>query len=182
MKQAFTVDDILTDTVIQSGRWKRYLELTNGDSDGYFHVNRFNKRIKAQEFKIQQKRLSLPKNYIRIEEECSICLEPILSLTNCWKTWCGHSFHRSCLSSQYYHSLEHQYDMCCSMCRGYVGILEFIDGFRYNVRDKMSCNFCTLDILDELDNLVPDVCGDCCHFHGMNDNCNFCLHYRHTKN
>jgi hypothetical protein len=111
------------------------------------------------------------KKYIKIGEECSICLEKIFHKNNAFLTLCGHSFHKSCLALQ--HS-KNYLDACCPLCR---------EDYIY---DNDICNrYNSTNGLDKLENFwycidysVPLLChSNFEHFIGTDKKCKYCITY-----
>ena len=119
------------------------------------------------------------KSYIRIGEECPICIEPILYKSNANLTSCGHSFHRKCIQRMIgLNRLRNIWDFICPLCRTNTG--EYDDLFRYNSRTRNG-----LDRLEEFwMNKEHKSCRVCDfsslhnHYLGFNKNCKECLSYR----
>jgi len=116
------------------------------------------------------------KTYVKIGDECAICLENIVHKSNTYLTGCGHSFHRSCL----FKVLETRWSekplsiLKCPCCRCGLGTPEFLE--RYN---------CESNGLDKLENfwlvkdfIIPEYCRNNSHYLGMKRECVTCEKYR----
>lgn len=79
------------------------------------------------------------RHYIRIGEECPICLEGIFHKRDAQITECGHAFHYSCL--QQYSYKDKTLHTCCPLCRKHF---LRIDKNRYSRYSKRH-----LDILED---------------------------------
>jgi Ring finger domain len=125
------------------------------------------------------------KCYIGFGEQCSICLEPIVSKTNAHLTPCGHPFHRKCLIDNYQYrekhnmTLEFSNEIPCPVCR--TGLVWCCVGFenldKYNTENG----------LDKLENVLLSIsiapylsCYKCNKGLGMNKSCNICECYRNN--
>jgi hypothetical protein len=133
------------------------------------------------------------KRYISPLEECSICLDKIVSEKNAYITNCGHAFHKSCLFKSYETSfLNHRpyeqngiikyFQFLCALCRKQIIYPEFYCKYPqwcYNASEK---NY--LDVLEEFwlskDFTMVQICHNGLKNHslGMNKNCSKCLQYR----
>jgi len=112
------------------------------------------------------------KRYCRKDEVCAICLEMCFFQKNTWITACGHVFHKTCLKNYYQFDAK---DKTCPTCRGNAGNMEFLDGMRFQVGLSTTNK---LDLLDEIDSLIPKSCENNDHFLGMKKECNVCCEYR----
>ena len=121
------------------------------------------------------------RQYIKIGEECPICIDPILYKTNAYLTGCGHAFHKKCLLkmfeskwSEKLYSVFH-----CPMCRTSLGLPELDKRYNTDIAEDGSFNS-----LDELENfwITKDymMCQPCSKSHpiGMKYNCKKCRNYR----
>lgn len=120
------------------------------------------------------------KVYIKPGEECSICLEKIMTKRNAYLTACGHSFHKNCLFKTYETKRQtNPYcSLLCPLCRAKLG-LDIKDlAYRYRY-------ICT-NQLDNLENFwlrKNYLCCDICpsknfHYIGMKKDCNYCKKYQ----
>lgn len=130
--------------------------------------------------------ISLPcrmntRQYIKIGEECPICIEPIIHKTNAYLTGCGHAFHKTCLLKTMEAKWEEKlYSVIhCPMCRRSIGLPEFHKRYNTDIKDDG-----TIHCLDELENfwITKDyvMCQPCKkdHYMGMRINCKKCMEYR----
>jgi hypothetical protein len=118
--------------------------------------------------------LTKNKNHFRLGRECAICLSSIFRVKNCWITKCGHAFHKKCLREWIYHSLKTS-ESSCPECRGEMGCCEYLDGINFVVQPYIQ-NFC--DLIEEVDNLLPQLCFSCHQNLGMNfKHCDECKHF-----
>lgn len=115
------------------------------------------------------------KHYIKITDECSICLEPILYKKNAILTSCGHCFHRNCIIKIKY---NREYELPCPLCRHDLRLEhgDIIPFRHYNskkILDKLE------DFWNNIELLYPDIClnGDNL---GMNKDCFYCNRYIKT--
>ena len=127
------------------------------------------------------------RSYIRIGSKCSICLCSIIHKRNAWITYCGHSFHRTCLMQSYEVYMKNP-NIChytnvmpCPICRselptcccGYItDRYHTIYEDKPNYLDKLE-NF---EILKDLS--TPIECYKCPKYIGMNNNCDECKDYQ----
>ena len=117
------------------------------------------------------------KSYIKIGEECPICMEGIFHKINAYITGCGHSFHRKCLSKVFQTKWKTKaYSVLrCPICRASQGFPDMFS--RYNINSGE---------LDNLENFwITKDCqmGTFCninHYIGMKKNCLRCINYRNT--
>ena len=117
------------------------------------------------------------KTYIKIGEECSVCLEPMLHKTDAYLTGCGHPFHKKCLSRVFKAKWEIKPFSVfrCPMCRSGLGCPDlFVRYDSENQLDKLENFWITKDCL------IPELCDRGTHYLGMKNNCQTCLHYRNT--
>jgi hypothetical protein len=128
------------------------------------------------------------KHYIKIGEECSICLNPINSRSDAFLTDCGHPFHCKCISDNY--SINYEYGSNCPLCRQDIGDFSHIKNkyinYGFNIKNRL------LDKLEDFWNNInvniPNKCyyllnnGDInyrtIHNLGMNKKCRVCKIYR----
>jgi hypothetical protein len=119
------------------------------------------------------------KSYIKIGDECPICMDPIIYKINAYITGCGHSFHRNCLfkvfetkwKNKAYSSLK------CPICRASQGFPDMLS--RYNTNDNNN----ELDILENFWITKDYQMGTFCntkHYLGMKKDCLKCIKYRNT--
>lgn len=117
------------------------------------------------------------KSYIKIGEECPICLDPIIHKINAYLTGCGHSFHRKCLFKVFETKWKNKphTSLRCPMCRASQGFPDILTRYTANYDDNG---------LDFLENfwITKDLnMGAFCyrnHYIGMKKDCNRCLRYR----
>lgn len=59
------------------------------------------------------------KTYIKVGDECPICLDPILAKTNAYLTCCGHAFHKRCILTAYHTQIFEWniFSFRCPICR-----------------------------------------------------------------
>lgn len=118
------------------------------------------------------------KMYISPGEECSICLEKIFTRKNAYLSYCGHSFHKTCIFKAFEEKWKTKYcsQFKCPLCRRNLNPINI--GERYdNTSNK----------LDELENFwimgeklqMPQYCpNNYDHAKGMNSDCDACKKYR----
>ena len=121
------------------------------------------------------------KTYIKFNEECSICIEPIIHKINAHITGCGHVFHKECLFKMVEHNWlqKRRTPFCskCPICRHIISEPEFD---RY-IND-------TGNYIDKLENfwhiknyLIPKLCiYNKNHYIGMKKRCKQCKEYQNT--
>jgi hypothetical protein len=119
------------------------------------------------------------RTYIKVGEECSVCLEPMYHKTDAFLTGCGHAFHKKCLSSVFKAKWEVKplSTLKCPLCRCGLGCPELFVRYSYeseNPLDKLENFWITKDCLN------PDLCLKGNHYLGMKKSCQTCLHYRAT--
>ncbi len=119
------------------------------------------------------------KTYIRIGEECPICLEPIHHKINAFLTFCGHAFHKKCIATSYT-TRRMEFDdftFRCPLCRT-EGVYDSFQRYKHEN---------SLDILEDFwitkEYNIPEICGriDLCtgknHYLGMKSSCKRCQCY-----
>jgi hypothetical protein len=117
------------------------------------------------------------KTYIKIGDECSVCLEPMFHKTDAYLTGCGHSFHRKCLSRVFKAKWETKPFSVfrCPLCRSGLGCPDlFVRYDGENQLDKLENFWITKDCL------IPELCDRGKHYLGMKSSCQTCLNYRDT--
>lgn len=120
------------------------------------------------------------KYYIRPNQECPICLEPILTKNSAFLTPCGHGFHKLCIHQAFERNwLTKQGGIRCPLCR-YGDINDYCV-------EKYCCWNMYANDLDCLENFwfnkditlaTPCYSGD--HYVGVDKNCSSCRKYRTT--
>lgn len=122
------------------------------------------------------------KFYIRPLQECSICLEPILTKSTAFLTPCGHGFHRKCIhTATKLKWLSRNCDVPCPLCRNY-------NIYEYNV-DKYCIWNKKINEMDKLENfwetfemqLAQPCSSDGTHYIGLKKDCERCVKYRKGK-
>ena len=121
------------------------------------------------------------KYYIRPNQECPICLEPILTKSSAFLTPCGHGYHKICMHRAFQVKwLSKQGGICCPLCR-------YSDVSDYCV-EKYCCwneNANELDCLENfwlnIDYTLGTPCVDSDHYIGFKKNCKFCQKYRNVE-
>jgi hypothetical protein len=126
------------------------------------------------------------KCYIKPGEECPICMEQILTMSNAYLSYCGHTYHKKCIytymktkweSKNYYTSCK------CPMCRSSLGHPDLKQRYKYSYFDiSYKCE----NGLDKLEDFwlsceykLPEYCGNNMdHYLGMKQNCKCCKLYR----
>ena len=122
------------------------------------------------------------KTYIKFNEECPICLEPIQHEKNAYLTNCGHSFHRKCLFDTIQSKWETKpfSSVKCPMCRCCLGYPDMFERYSYIITDKNKY----LDMLEDFwlskEFRMPEFCGLGIHYLGMKNNCYRCISYRNN--
>lgn len=131
------------------------------------------------------------RSYIKIGSDCPICMAPMIHKRNAWITYCGHSFHRTCLV-QFYNSYMRRKDIIhytncvpCPICRSELPTCcTGIDVQKYN--HLMGKHRNELDALEDFnitsDLRFPEDCWKCNKYFGMNSKCKHCKTYRITGN
>ena len=123
------------------------------------------------------------KHYIKIGDECSICLDPIIHKTYAFLTECGHSFHRKCMYQLCIYSKNN--GLKCPICRS--GLLISLNINYSSIIPTKYCNISSskrsLDKLEvfwnHFDLLHPHICPND-HYLGMNKDCKYCIKYIKT--
>jgi hypothetical protein len=121
------------------------------------------------------------KYYIRPNQECPICLEPILTKNSAFLTPCGHGFHKLCIHQAFEKNwLTKQGGISCPLCR-------YGDISDYCIEKYCSWNIHAND-LDCLENFwfnkdmtlaIPCYSGH--HYIGIDKNCISCKRYRTVR-
>ena len=119
------------------------------------------------------------KTYIKIGEECSVCLEPMFHKTDAYLTGCGHAFHKKCLSRVFKAKWEVKpfSSLNCPLCRTGLGCPDLFVRYSHdteNSLDKLENFWITKDCL------IPDMCCKGKHYLGMKNTCQSCMRYRAT--
>lgn len=120
------------------------------------------------------------KNYVKIQEECPICYEPMIHKVHTYITRCGHAFHRKCLANIFHAKWKVRpfSQVNCPLCRCSLGFPDLFQ--RYDHYSGTN-----LDILENFwltkDFVHPYFCilGPP-HYLGMKNDCETCLRYRQT--
>ena len=118
------------------------------------------------------------KHYIKIGDECSICLAEIWNSKEGLLTDCGHGFHKKCINN---YADTTCYNYSCPVCRNDIVHADHFSINTYNTKNY-------LDKIDDLwlniDMIFPDRCSysNWNHYLGMNKDCKNCLNYRKTGN
>jgi hypothetical protein len=132
------------------------------------------------------------KNYLKIGEECSICLNPINSRSDAYLTDCGHPFHCKCISDNY--SINYEYGSNCPLCRQDIGDFTNIKNkyINYGYNDKNRLLDKLEDFWNNININIPRKCyyllnnGEInyrtIHNLGMNKKCRVCKIYRESGN
>jgi len=118
------------------------------------------------------------KYYIRPNQECPICLEPILTKTTAFLTPCGHGFHKACFHQAFEANwLTKQAGISCPLCRH--------SDVSYYCVEKYCCWNPTANNIDLLENfwyskdlMLATPCFNSSHYAGLKDNCKYCKKYR----
>ena len=126
------------------------------------------------------------KSYIKPGEECSICLELVMTKSTSYLSPCGHTFHKKCIFNAYESKMYYKYASVfkCPLCRQRIHCPEIQE--RYSIIiDSTYSN--TLDELESFwlhkDMRMPEMCHNGYkHYIGFNKNCNQCIDYRHYGN
>ena len=138
--------------------------------------------LRSQKEKIEyQKNIFRKKYYIRPNQECPICLEPILTKKTACLTVCGHGFHKQCIHRAFELKwLTKQAGISCPLCR-------HGDISEYNVEKYCPWNS-QVNELDGLENfwfckdtMLATPCYDGSHYMGLDKNCIYCKKYRIIK-
>ena len=120
------------------------------------------------------------KCYIKLGEECPICMEVIMNKSNAYLTFCGHSFHKTCIFKSmetfWIHNYAKNYN--CPMCRTNLGMDIHDINQRYYINDNSNY----LDELEQFwfkkDFYVAHTCRNRYdHYLGMKKNCIQCEKY-----
>lgn len=126
------------------------------------------------------------KIYIIPNQECSICLEPIVTKSNAYLTSCGHGFHKSCIYKAFETKMLKKYasQFKCPECRTKLGydLDNLNDRYNTNNDNDNDNNKFTLDDLENFwirkDYNLPQLCStNWKHYIGFNVGCSVCLHY-----
>ena len=114
------------------------------------------------------------KLYIKIMDECPICLESIASKKNAYLTNCGHAFHKTCIHELVFNNVN----ASCPVCRNIHGIgpvnLFSDDYHRYKNKND------DYEFYGEFK--YPRYCTECWKIEGSNNNncliCNQCNNFK----
>jgi len=122
------------------------------------------------------------KTYIKIGDECPICIEPINTKKSAFLTSCGHAFHKKCIFNAFETKWKNKWgsQFYCPMCRCRLGQID-IDN-RYNCK-SIEDKYHYMDNLENFWNNKDYIyCNPCMknykHDEGMGINCDTCLNYR----
>ena len=125
------------------------------------------------------------KSYTKHGESCQMCFKPIFHKINCWTTYCGHVYHRKCLSDANHRNMIEnkgkQYG--CSVC----GKILNYDFSEYLKKYPQHDTIATANFIDHLENfwncieyINPQLCGHSDHYSGSNPSCRECVVYAKT--
>jgi len=114
------------------------------------------------------------KNYVRPGEECSICLELILTNKTSYILKCNHSFHEKCIK-EYGKKLD-RHLINCPLCRLPNDINK--ERFRYRYTKENNHMDYLEDFWNFKDYLIPKKCRNKNHYVGMESKCKMCKKYR----
>jgi len=121
-----------------------------------------------------KKYTSKDKLYIKIMDECPICLEMITSKRNAYLTDCGHAFHKTCMHKLVFQNIN----ASCPMCRNVHGIGPinlFSDESHRFVNKNDDFEFCG-------EFKYPKLCYECWKIEGWDFNkhisCEQCIKFR----
>lgn len=117
------------------------------------------------------------KSYVKIGDECPVCLEPIFHKINAYITGCGHAFHRNCLFKVFETKwkMKPYSTLKCPICRASQGFPEMLE--RYDTDGN------EIDILENFWITKDYNMGTFCyknHHIGMKKDCSMCIKYRNT--
>jgi hypothetical protein len=186
-----TLDNILHPYILEEGIREEFDEIYMGSisivGDGGFYeilkdeIKYYytpNKKLRSKKIKKSVYDNLKIKHYIKIGEECPICLEPIFYKSNAYLTPCGHSFHVECIHKHDYTKFLSDYGSAsCPMCRQDIGIYDDSKRIYFN-------NSNGLDKLEDFWKIIkfklPTPCKNWDHCIGFNKNCIDCIEYRKT--
>ena len=127
------------------------------------------------------------KCYIKQGEECSICLENVMTKNTAYLSPCGHTFHKKCIFQAYESKMYSKWASVfrCPMCRQRINIPELSE--RYNLYNNNNNNIHILDELESFwlhkDTRIPEICNNGYnHYMGLKKTCLQCIDYRNCGN
>jgi hypothetical protein len=128
------------------------------------------------------------KCYIKPGDECPICFDKILTKSSAYISYCGHHYHKKCISKYMeikWSSKKYTTTVRCPMCRCALGHPDFIRRYRSNYFDYNYKNDNELDKLEDFwiskDYRLPSFCTNGYdHYLGMDKSCFCCKCYRET--
>lgn len=124
------------------------------------------------------------KTYIRPNQECPICLDPITHRPTAYLSVCGHGFHKECISKTYVANTRQKCmsQLKCPICRHTLG-----NDIEY-ITERYTSDLGTIDSVENFWNIYPHNIPTICrkmhnnqyHTLGCNNTCSRCLDYRNT--
>jgi hypothetical protein len=185
-----TLDDILHPYILQEECREEFDEIYTGSINivgdgGFYEISKdetvyytLNNKCRCKKIKKSIYDNLKIKHYIKIGDDCPICLEPIFHKSNAYLTPCGHSFHVECIHNHFVQLwLSDSGGGLCPMCRQDIGLYEHSKMIYFNSSDG-------LDKLEDFWNIInfklPAPCNDWTHYRGFDKNCIDCIEYRKT--
>ena len=117
------------------------------------------------------------KGYIRMGEECSICMESITSKINAWKTKCGHIFHKTCLIR--YSNTALSKNFCCPCCRGEMEDFDnWTSDVYYGICYSPKNHLDQIHYFELYQQMIQNICEECDNIIGCTKRCFGCKDWR----
>ena len=119
------------------------------------------------------------KYYLKYGEECTICLDKIITKTTAYITECGHKYHKKCVLDYMkieWMSKNYTGLISCPMCRKSVSDDHLNDNY-YSSDALRILDYVSLDIIPQYK--LPQFCSNRYdHYLGLNKKCKCCEYFR----
>lgn len=126
------------------------------------------------------------KVYVKPGEECSICLEPVMTKQTAYLTPCGHSFHKICMFNALAAVAKNNRNFKCPNCRANIGYPDIYCRYTAGFKARDGGIYAAKHFLDTLEEFwlakeftMIQMCEtNYKHSLGLDSNCRCCLRYR----